>query len=139
MISARTKAALAAHPDWRLRAMLFQGFETDASNRMLPTTFRRCIDRFLRAIRADLGNDLPIVFGELPPGFVDGDPEREAIREEVRLAAARWPRIAVASSREPTRAEDDGLHYSTDGLLAVGSRYAAALEAAEASVTVPAA
>lgn len=130
---ARTLAVLAAHPDWKLRALLFQGFETDAKNGMLPTTFRRAIDRFIRAIRADLGDpELPIVFGELPPAFVAEEPAHGAIREEVRLAAARWPRIAVASSRVPTVAEDDGLHFSTAGLLAIGSRYAAALAAAEA-------
>lgn len=126
-----TRATLAEHPDWRLRALLFQGFETDASNQMLATTFHRAIDRFIRAIRADLGADLPIVFGELPPAFVGDDPVRAAIREEVRLAAMRWPRIAVVSSREPTPAEDDGLHYSTAGLLAIGRRYAAGLALAE--------
>ncbi|MFT3973240.1 MAG: sialate O-acetylesterase [Amaricoccus sp.] len=128
-----TRQALAAHPDWQLRALLFQGFETDASNAMLPTTFRRAIDRFVRAIRADLGAGLPIVFGELPPGFVGDDPVRAAIRNEVRLAAERWPGIAVVSSREPTPAEDDGLHYSTAGLVALGHRYAAGLAAAEAT------
>jgi len=129
---ALTEATLAAHPDWRLRALLFQGFETDASNAMLPATFRRAIDRFIRAIRADLGAGLPIVFGELPPAFVAADPTRAAIRDEVRRAAERWPRIAVVSSREPTPAEDDGLHYSTAGLLALGRRFAAGLAAAEA-------
>lgn len=127
-----TRGVLAEYPDWRLRALLFQGFETDASNAMLATTFRRAIDRFVRAIREDLGEDLPIVFGELPPGFVGDDPVRGAIREEVRQAAARWPRVAVVSSRLPSAAEDDGLHYSTAGLLSLGRRYAAGLAAAEA-------
>jgi hypothetical protein len=133
---ALTKATLAAHPHWRLRALLFQGFETDAANAMLPATFRRAIDRFIRAIRADLGAELPIVFGELPPAFAAADPTRAAIRDEVRLAAERWPRIAVVSSREPTPAEDDGLHYSTAGLLALGRRFADGLTAAEAAPPV---
>lgn len=129
-----TKAVLAAHPDWRLRALLFQGFETDAKNRMLTTTFRRALDRFVRAIRADLGDPaLPIVFGELPPAFVDAEPDHAAIRDEVTVATSRIPFTAVASSREPEVADDDGLHYSTAGLLAIGSRYAAALAAAEAN------
>jgi hypothetical protein len=129
-----TQATLAGHPHWRLRALLFQGFETDAKNGMLATTFRRCLDRFVAAIRADLGAPaLPIVFGELPPAFVDAEPSRAAIRDELALATARLPRTAVASSRIPTVAEDDGLHYSTAGLLSVGGRYAAALAAAEAS------
>ena len=128
-----TNRALAAHPDWRLRALLFQGFETDAKNAMLAATFRRSLDRFVKAIRTDLSApDLPIVFGELPPGFVDGYPEREAIRDELALAPQRLPRLAIASSREPERAEDDGLHYSTAGLLAVGAGYAGALAQAEA-------
>lgn len=128
-----TTRTLAAHPDWRLRALLFQGFETDAKNAMLATTFRRSLDRFVKAMRADLSApDLPIVFGELPPGFVDGYPEREAIRDELALAPQRLPRLAIASSREPERAEDDGLHYSTAGLLAVGAGYAGALAQAEA-------
>lgn len=129
-----TKGVLAAHPDWRLRALLFQGFETDAANRMPATTFRRALDRFVRAIRADLGDpDLPIVFGELPPAFVDAEPDHAAIRDAVAAATGRIPWTAVASSREPARADDDGLHYSTAGLLAIGSRYAPALAAAEAN------
>ena len=113
---ALTKAILAAHPDWRLRAMLFQGFETDATNAMLATTFRRRIDRFVRAVRSELGADLPIVFGELPPAFVDGHPERLAIRDALAEATRRLPYTAVASSQLGRRpAEDDGLHYSTDG------------------------
>jgi len=131
---ALTKGVLADHPDWRLRALLFQGFETDASNGMLITTFRRALDRFVRAIRADLGDPgLPVVFGELPPAFVDADPAHAAIRDEVAAATRRLPHTAVASSRSPTAAEDDGLHYSTAGLLALGSRYAAALASAEAN------
>lgn len=132
-----TKAVLEQNPEWRLRAMLFQGFETDAKNCMLPTTFRRALDRFVREVRSDLGADLPIVFGELPPSFVDEDSGRGAIREEVELAVQRWPRTAIASSRNPSRAEDDGLHYSTAGLLAIGCRYAAALAAAENDGSVP--
>ena len=138
---ALTNGVLAAHPDWRLRALLFQGFETDAANRMLVTTFRRALDRFVRAVRADLGNPrLPIVFGELPPAFVDAEPCHAAIRDEVAAATGRLPYTAVASSRLPSVADDDGLHYSAAGLLAVGSRYAAALAAAEANapVAVPA-
>lgn len=131
---ALTKGVLAAHPDWRLRALLFQGFETDASNRMLVTTFHRCLDRFVRAIRADLGDpSLPIVFGELPPAFVDASLAHAAIRDALADATRRLPFTAVASSHAPTRAEDDGLHYSTAGLLTLGSRYAAALAAAEAN------
>lgn len=130
---ALTRAVLAAHPDWRLRAMLFQGFETDAKNDMPATTFRRALDRFVRAVRTDYAPTLPIVFGELPPGFVDGHPERAAIRDEVAEATARWPFIAVASSRVPVVADDDGLHYSTAGLLTVGANFAGALEAAEAN------
>lgn len=130
---ARTRAVLAAHPDWRLRALLFQGFETDASNAMPATTFRRCLDRFVAAIRTDLGDAaLPIVFGELPPGFVGTDPVRIAIRDELAAATRRLPGTAIASSRDPD-AEDDGLHYSTAGLLHLGTRYAPALAAAEAA------
>ena len=128
-----TRRVLAEHPGWRLRALLFQGFETDAKNAMLATTFRRCLDRFVKAVRADLGApDLPIVFGELPPAFVDADPQHAAIRDELALAAGRLPHVAIASSRSPSVAEDDGLHYSTAGLLAIGDRYAGALAAAEA-------
>lgn len=129
---ALTTLVLAAHPDWRLRALLFQGFETDAKNGMLATTFRRALDRFVRSVRADLGAPgLPLVFGELPPCFVAGHPDREAIRDELDRATRRLPYTAVASSRSPTVCEDDGLHYSTAGLLRIGGRYAAALAVAE--------
>jgi hypothetical protein len=131
---AQTTSVLAENPAWRLRAMLFQGFETDASNCMLATTFRRALDRFVKAVRADLrAAQLPIVFGELPAGFVDAHPERIAIRDEVLLAPSRLPYTAVASSRSPSVADDDGLHYSTAGLLTLGDRYAAALAMAEAN------
>ncbi len=131
---ALTKTVLAEHPAWRLRAMLFQGFETDATNGMLATTFRRALGRFVRGIRAELdAPELPIVFGELPAGFVDGHADRMAIRDEVRLATRRFPYTAVASSRLPTVADDDGLHFSTAGLLSIGGRYAEALAAADAN------
>jgi len=128
---ALTRGVLASHPGWRLRAMLFQGFETDAKNGMLTTTFRRSLDRFVRAVRADLAPDLPIVFGELPPAFVDAEPAHAAIRDALEEATRRLPFTAVASSRSPTIADDDGLHFSTAGLLAIGSRYADALARAE--------
>jgi hypothetical protein len=129
-----TRSVLAAHPGWRLRALLFQGFETDAKNLMLPTTFRRCLDRFVKAIRADLGDpDLPIVFGELPPSFVEDALAHAAIRDELDAATRRLRHVAIASSRLPVPAEDDGLHYSTAGLLLLGSRYRAALARAEAN------
>jgi len=130
---ALTTAVLAAHPDWRLRALLFQGFETDAKNAMPAATFRRALDRFVRSVRADLrASGLPIVFGELPPAFIDEDPARAAIRDELERATARLPHTAIAPSRSPSVADDDGLHYSTAGLLLLGGRYAAALAAAEA-------
>ena len=137
---ALTNSVLAGHPDWRLRAMLFQGFETDAKNAMPAATFRRALDRFVRGIRADLrAPRLPIVFGELPPAFVDGHPtDRAAVRDELQCATMRLPYIAVASSRSPSLADDDGLHYSTAGLLLIGGRYAAALATAEANALVPA-
>jgi hypothetical protein len=135
---ALTGGVLAANPAWRLRAMLFQGFETDAKNGMQPTTFRRAIDRFVKAVRADLaGPELPIVFGELPPGFVEAEPVRGGIRDEVRLATRRLPFTAVAACRAPERADDDGLHFSTAGLLAIGGCYAGAL--ADADANAPAA
>jgi hypothetical protein len=131
---ALTTAVLVEHPDWRLRAMLFQGFETDAKNGMLATTFRRALDRFVRGIRTDLrAAKLPIVFGELPAGFVDGHAERVAIRDELALAATRLRYIAIAASRPPSAADDDGLHFSTEGLLRMGDRYAPALAMAEAN------
>ena len=105
---------------------------------MLATTFRRALDRFVRAVRADLrAPELPIVFGELPAGFVDAHPERIAIRDELLLAPSRLPFTAVASSRSPSVADDDGLHYSTAGLLSIGDRFAPALAAAEANALAP--
>ncbi len=115
--------------------MLFQGFETDAKNGMLATTFRRALERFVRGIRADLdAPELPIVFGELPAGFVDGHADRMAIRDEVRLRdhAPALHRRRVEPARRRV-ADDDGLHFSTAGLLSIGGRYADALAAAEAN------
>jgi hypothetical protein len=131
---ALTRKVLAAHPTWRLRAMLFQGFETDGNNAMDPAAFRDALARLIESVRRDLvAADLPIVFGELPPGFVAAFPERIAIRDEVARVPSIFPWTAVVSSRTPAVCEDDGLHYSTAGLLAIGERYAAALARAEAS------
>ena len=118
--------------------MLFQGFETDAKNAMLAATFRAALARFVASVRVDLGPpSCPIVFGELPAGFVAADPERIAIRDEVLRAPRHLPYTAVASSRSPSVAADDGLHYSTAGLLRIGERYAAALAAADANTLSP--
>ena len=131
---ALTRRVVAANPTWRLRALLFQGFETDAKNAMPATVFRTALTHFVESIRADLqAMQLPIVFGELPPGFADAREDRMAIRDEVARAASRLAYTAVASSRVPSVAHDDGLHYSTEGLLTVGDRYAAALAIADAN------
>ena len=131
---ALAKTVLAANPTWRLRAVLFQGFETDAKNGMEAGTFRGKFLRLVERMRADLrAAQLPVVFGELPAGFVGAHAERVAIRDEVLRAPTCLPYTAVASSRRPSVAEDDGLHYSTAGLLRIGERYAAALAAAEAN------
>ena len=133
---ALTKTVLAEHPAWRLRAMLFQGFETDATNGMLATTFRRALGRFVRGIRAELdAPELPIVFGELPAGFVDGQRRtgmrRSATRSGWRPGASPTPPSRRAGCRAV--ADDDGLHFSTAGLLSIGGRYAEALAAADAN------
>ena len=131
---ALAKTVLAANPTWRLRAMLFQGFETDAKNGMEAGVFRGKFLRLVESVRTDLrAAQLPIVFGELPAGFVGAHADRVAIRDEVLRAPTSLPYTAVASSRRPSVAEDDGLHYSTAGLLRIGERYAAALAAAEAN------
>ncbi len=103
---ALTKAVLEEHPGWRLRAMLFQGFETDATSGMAAATFRAALARLVESIRTDLrAAQLPIVFGELPAGFVGAHPERIAIRDEVLRAPSWLPYTAVASSRSPSVAE----------------------------------
>jgi hypothetical protein len=133
-----TRAVLAAQPGWRLRAMLFQGFETDGSNAMDPAAFRDAVARLIGSVRRDLvAAELPIVFGELPPGFVASFPARAAIRDEVARVPSVFAYTAIASSRSPFACEDDGLHYSTAGLLAIGARYAAALARAEANTLPP--
>ena len=94
--------------------MLFQGFETDGKNAMDPATFRDALARLIESVRRDLrAAELPIVFGELPAGFVESFPERVAIRDEVLRAPTVFPYTAIASSRTPSVADDDGLHYST--------------------------
>jgi len=131
---ALTRGVLTAHPTWRLRAMLFQGFETDGSNAMDAATFRDALANLIASVRRDLvAAELPIVFGELPAGFVGSVPERLAIRDEVLRAPSIFRYTATASSRTPFACDDDGLHYSTEGLLAIGARYAPALARAEAN------
>ena len=57
-----------------------------------------------------------------------GDPRRGAAR-----ATAPRPTPPSRRAASPSVADDDGLHYSTAGLLCIGERYAAALAAAEAN------
>jgi Carbohydrate esterase, sialic acid-specific acetylesterase len=131
---ATTQAVLSAHPTWRLRAMLFQGFETDGQNCMPAATFGAALERFVESIRTDLqAAQLPIIFGEMPAGFVGSNPDRIAIRDEVLLAPSRLAYTAVASSRLPSVAADDGLHFTQAGSLLIGGRYAPALAAADAN------
>ena len=99
---ALTRGVLAAHPGWRLRALLFQGFETDAKNGMLTTTFRRALDRFVKAIRADLGDPTcPSSSASCRPPSSTPSRRHAAIRDEV---AARDAAPALHRRRvEPRR------------------------------------
>ncbi len=80
---ALTRGVLASHPGWRLRAMLFQGFETDAKNGMLVTTFRR-----------------------VPRPLRPGGPRRPRARpaDRLRRASAGLRRCRAGACRHPRRA-----------------------------------
>ena len=115
------------------------GLRDRREERLLATTFRRALDRFVRGIRADLrAPELPIVFGELPPAFVDGHPDRAAIRDELQRATLRLPYTAVVPSRSPSAADDAACTFPRRACSLIGGRYAAALAAAEANALVPA-
>ena len=60
---------------------------------------------------------------------------RSATRSRSRPRACPTPPSPRAAS--PSVAEDDGLHYSTAGLLRIGERYAPALAVAEANTLAP--
>ena len=91
-----TRRVLAEHPGGACGRCSSRASRPTRRTPCWPRLSGAASTRFVKAVRADLGApDLPIVFGELPPAFVDADPRawpRSATR--LALAAGRLPHVA---------------------------------------------
>ena len=94
-----------------------------------PGPSRDRVRRVMEGFRARLGEDVPIVVGELgyPENGFTGTPAEllRAFNRRLPALAARLPRCAVASA-EGLTCRGDGLHFDTPSLRAFGLRYLAA-------------
>ena len=113
----------------RLAGILWHQGESDC---LAPEQLEAYPARFLRVMegfRARLGEDVPIVVGELgyPENGFTGTPAEllRAFNRRLPALAARPPRCAVASA-EGLTCRGDGLHFDTPSLRAFGLRYLAA-------------
>lgn len=112
---------------WELAGMIWMQGEHEAGiSRKMAEDYGRLLSEFIRSIRQDLkAPSLPVAIGEINShtwafGEIARRTQREACRE---LYATRWVRTV-----DLPRIEGDGAHFTTDGMLTLGSRFAAAFQ-----------
>lgn len=108
-----------------LSGILWHQGESDAAAGMPSAEYKEKLINFINSIRADLGETLPFVLGELSektnPEWVKTEDIRR-INSVIREVACELPYCAVASS-EGLSLKTDGLHFDSVSLREFGKRY----------------
>lgn len=124
----------------RLAGVLWHQGESDTASVASSEAYESALRAFIRAIRADLGDDdLAFVIGDLAPTLGSArDAEGHAcvaiVRSTLRTVAETTPGAGWVSSHDLTTADDD-THFDRASLQEFGRRYAdtaATLRIAEA-------
>jgi Carbohydrate esterase, sialic acid-specific acetylesterase len=139
----------ADYPDSRVLAFAWQGGETDTGGccggRALGT--EAYVDAFSAMLRElGIGNEVPVLIGQMPPDWTRQAPERRAIDAALRRIARERPRTAFVSAEAPTQlglrdeppgAPDDPLHYGCASQRELGRRYLEAFLALKGAPASP--
>jgi hypothetical protein len=139
---AGTLAAIrSGHPGSRVAAFAWQGGETDTGDCCggHALSGQAYVDQFSAMLEAlAIGEDVPVLLGPMPPGWVRGVPDRLAIDAAQRRIARERPNAAFVSAEEPVElglqdeppgTRNDALHYSCSSQHELGRRYLDALTA----------
>lgn len=103
--------------------------ETDVMNSSFAAQYEANLVRLVRAFRGEFGS-LPVVFVQLSEhcGVAEGSPgDLAVVRSAYVSAAATLGNVAVVDAT-PIELQDDDLHYTADGLMALGDACYDALE-----------
>jgi len=82
---------------------------------------------FVEGVRAEFGDDIPFVLGELSRTRLASPP----FNDNLPTVVASAPGLSFVSSEGLTTPADDTTHFDADGQIELGQRYAAAFPAVE--------
>lgn len=132
---ARTNAVMAANPDFVLAGFLWHQGEKDVGF----AGYQAALETMIAGLRQDVaaaGPATPFVLGGLVPGWVAGNPARQATQDIIDAVPGRVAASAVASAEGLTGAGSD-VHFTAADLRGLGSRYATAWAALFAGLVPP--
>ena len=103
-------------------AMLWMQGERDARIPAAGKDYYKNFKHFIEAIRKRLGKpEFPIIFGMVNPP-ADRYPALEIVRKAQRQVAKDLPNVFIIETDDLPKWADN-LHYNSEGILAMGSRY----------------
>jgi hypothetical protein len=111
---------------WSLSGFIWMQGEHEASiSRKMAEDYEKLLTCFIRAVRKDLkAQSLPVVIGQVNShAWVYGDIARKA-QDEV---CKNVPYTRLVQTIDLPRVEGDAAHFTADGMLTLGSRFAEAM------------
>lgn len=116
---ARVKAAM---KDGTLKGILWHQGESDSSEKLAPTYGAR-LEQLMGRLRDELGDEVPIVVGQLAPFKTRDNAWAQKVNEELTYFPFRLANCAVASS-EGFVHKGDNVHFDAPSAREFGRRYA---------------
>jgi hypothetical protein len=112
---------------WELAGFLWMQGEHEAGiSRKMADDYGRLLAEFIRSVRQDLkAPSLPVVIGEINSHtWAFGDIARREQREACRRVAG----LSLVGTVDLPRISGDGAHFTADGMLTLGARFASAFQ-----------
>ena len=111
---------------WELTGLVWMQGEHEASiSRKMADDYERLLSDFIRSVRKDLGAPaLPFVIGQVNSHtWIYGDIARQCQVE----VCQKDRRILLVKTIDLPRVDGDAAHFTADGMLTLGSRFAEAM------------
>ncbi len=108
--------------------------ETDTRTTGGSQNYADNFEDFVTQLRADLGIDLPVVYGRLNANYSWTVPERNATRAMQESMRALLPGMSMVD-QDGAELGVDNVHYTADGYVTLGERYAAKVLTPDSQLT----
>ena len=108
----------------RLGAIIWHQGESDCDP-FLPEVYEEKFLRTMNALRRELGEDIPIIIGEISENTAEKwniSKNAPKMNELLRSLSKKLPRCAIAEAKELSL-RCDGIHFSSASLRTLGQRY----------------